>query len=198
MGSIAADDIIRITARMLLDGVHDIVSVFHFKALNTNSGTDSDYMDGVATEMDVLYTFLNSEFSNRLSYVNIEGINVTAARLMPAKSWPVLTVGGSAGSMLPEEVAGCVFFRTLRPKTRASKFIGLFTELSNDGGALEASTVLALQTYGNRLVSGFASDASVAEYGAYNTLLDRFTVVDAAIVPSRWRTQKRRRIGVGS
>ena len=198
MGSIAVGDVIRLTARCLLDGVHDVVGVFHFKALSTNSGTDSDFMDGVATEFDTLYTFLNSELSDRITYTNIEGINVTAARLLPAKAWPLLTAGGSAGSMLPEEVAGCVFFRTLRPKTRASKFIGVFTELSNNGGALEASTQLALQTFGDRLVGGFASDGAVMDYGAFNQPLNRFTVADTAIVPTRWRTQKNRRIGVGS
>ncbi len=198
MGSIAVGDVIRLTARMKLDGVHDVVAVYHHKALSTNSGTDDDFMVGAAVAVDAAHTFINSDLTNRLSYINIEGINVTAARLLPAKPWPVLTVGGTAGDMLPEEVAGCVFFRTLRPKTRASKFIGGYTELSNDGGAVQAGAVAGLQLYGNDLVSGFASDGAVMEYGAFNQPLNRFTLVNAAIVPSRFRTQRRRRFNVGS
>ena len=198
MGSIAIGDVIRTTARMKLDGVHDVVSVYHHKALNTNIGTDDDFMVGMAAGLDAAHTLINADITTRLTYINVEGINVTAARLLPAKPWPLLVAGLTGQDMLPEEVAGCVFFRTLRPKTRASKFIGGYTEFSNSGGGLSVTTVSNLQAYGDLLVGDIAADGAVMEYGAYNALLARMTLVNAAIVPARWRTQRRRRFGVGS
>lgn len=198
MGSIAIDDVVRITANMLIDGVHDVNSVYNFKAVSSNSGDDDDFMVGVAVAIDAYHALINAGLTTRLTYVDISGINVTADRLMPSKPWPVLVAGTTGGEMLPETVAGCVFFRTTRPKTRASKFLAGYTELSNDGGALDASAVTTIQAYGDALVGGFASDGAVMNFGAYNTILARFTQVDSAIVPARWRTQRRRRFGVGS
>jgi len=198
MGSIAIGDVVRTTARMKLDGVHDIVSVYHHKALNSNIGDDDAFMIGMAAGLDAAHVLINPDITDRLTYINVEGINVTASRLLPAKPWPTLVVGSTGLDMLPEEVAGCVFFRTLRPKTRASKFIGGYTEGSNTGGALSAGAVSNLQAYGDLLVGDIPADGAVMEYGAWNTGAVRFTLVNAAIVPARWRTQRRRRFGVGS
>ena len=93
MGSIAVGDVIRLTARMLIDGVHDVVSVYHHKALSTNVGTDDDFMVGAALFLDTAHSLLNPGLTTRLTYVNIEGINVTANRLLPSKDWPTL-IGG--------------------------------------------------------------------------------------------------------
>ncbi len=198
MGSIATDDVIRISANMLVDGIHDVKSVYNFKALNTNLGTDSDFMVGVAVAIDNFHSFINPDLTTRLTYVDISGINVTALRLLPSKPWPVLVAGTTATDMLPEMNAGCVFFRTTRPKTRASKFIGGYTEASNLGGTVIAGAKGNLQAYGDILLTGFAADGAVMNYGAYNGLLARFTPVISAIVPDRWRTQRRRRFAVGS
>lgn len=198
MGSIAAGDVVRTTARMLLDGIHDVVNVYHHKALNTNLGDDAAFMAGMAVGLDNAHTLINPSLSSRLTYVTIEGLNVTAARLLPTVGWPTLVAGLTGTDMLPETVAACVFFRTVRPKTRAAKFLAAYTETSNEGGAVSASSVTLLQAYGDLLVADIPADGAVMEYGAYNDLVARFTLVNAAIVPARWRTQRRRRFGVGS
>lgn len=198
MGSIAVNDIVRVTARMAIDGVNDVVGVYHHRCLTTNTGTDQDFMTAAALSFDALYTRINGEVTDRLSYVNIEGQNITAIRLLPSVAWPVLTVGGTPSEMLPETVAACVFFRSLRPKTRASKFLAGYTEASNLGGILSAGAQTALQAFGDDLVNGYLANGASMEYGAFNALLARFTPVNAALVPVRWRTQRRRRFGVGS
>ena len=119
MATIAVNDIIRITANMNIDGVFDLKNVYHFKALSVNAGDDQSFMDAVALDFDVFYTNVNLSLSDRVGYVDIDGINVTANRLLPYVPWPSLTVGNYAVEMLQDTVAGCVFLRTTRPKTRA-------------------------------------------------------------------------------
>lgn len=198
MGTIEVNDIIRITCKQMIDGVNEVVGVFHHKCLVTNTGDDDAFMAVVAIIFDGYYTDINPEITDRLSYINIEGQNVTADRLLPAKAWPVLTVGGTASEMLPETVAACVFFRSTRPKTRASKFFAGYTEASNVGGVLSVAAQNSLQDIGDALVLGYTANGASMQYGAYNAEFDRFTPVNVAIVPTRWRTQRRRRFGVGS
>lgn len=198
MGTIAVNDIIRITARMVIDTTNEVVGVWHHKCLVTNAGDDLAFMTAAAIVFDNRYTLINGEVTNRLDYVTIEGQNVTASRLLPTLPWPVLVSGLTASEMLPETVAACVFFPTLRPKTRASKFLGGYTEASNLGGLLSAGALTALGLFGAAFVGGFVADAASMQYGAWNQLFLRFTPVSSHQVPLRWRTQRRRRFGVGS
>lgn len=198
MAAVNANDIVRVTARMFLDGVHEIVNVFHYKALNGNL-TDADtFMVGVALAMNSLYTLVNPDVSTRLTYNQVEGANITQITLLPSKPWPILVAGTTGGELLPEMVAACVFFRTTRPKTRTSKFLGGYTELSNIGGAVTPGSLTNLAAYGVLAVGGFAADGAVMNYGAWNSPAVRFTPVVVSVVPARWRTQRRRRFGVGS
>lgn len=198
MAAVNINDIVRVTARMFLDGIHEVVNVYHYRAASANL-TDADaFMVGVAAAMDALYTLINADLTTRLTYNQVDGANVTQVTLLPSKPWPVLVAGLTAGDMLPEMAAGCTFFRTVRPKTRTSKFIGGYTELSNNGGALIAGAVTNLEAYGTLALAGFGADGALMNYGAFNAPAIRFTPVIARVVPARWRTQKRRRFGVGS
>ena len=198
MADVNINDVVRITARMFLDGIHEVNNVYHFRAISANLTDAAAYMAGVAAEMDVLYTLLNADISSRLTYTNIEGINVTQDTLLPAALWPFLVAGSTGTELLPEMNAVCVFFRTTRPKTRTAKFLAGYTEPSSVGGALLPAVVTAVNAYGDRLLGGFAADGAVMQYGAFNSLAVRFTLVVSRVVPTRFRTQRRRRFGVGS
>lgn len=198
MAAVNALDVVRITAKMLIDGLHDVVNVYNFKSISANVTDAATFMVGVALEMDTLYTLLNLDITDRLTYIDVEGINVTQSTLLPAQPWPTLVAGSTAINMLPEMDAVCVFWRTTRPKTRTSKFLAGYTEASNNGGLVGGAAVTAAKLYGDRLLSGFAADGAVMQYGAFNKLASRFTLVNSRVVPARFRTQKNRRFGVGS
>lgn len=198
--TVAINDIVRVNCNFQFDGVDLFTNVFHFKITKQDAVDDDAFMDAVALEMDDLYTIINPIITNDIAYIDVDAQNITQNELLPAKAWPALTVGGDAiSNALPTQVAACVFFRTLRPKTRASKFIAGLTETNNvDGGVIQPAALAVLQTWGNSYVAGIVSTLVDADYGAYNKALDRFTQVIQARVPTRFRTQRRRRVGVGS
>lgn len=198
--SVVIDDVIRINTNFLFDDADEYTNVYHVKVTKNDSVDDDEFMDVIALEMDDLYTIINSLITDGMAYVDIIAQNITQDVLLPTKAWPVLTVGGDIASpVLPLQIAACVFFRTLRPKTRASKFLPCFTRLTGDGaGVLKTTTQTAVQSFGDSWVAGVVSTLVDADLGAYNAALARFTPVVAAVVPTRFRTQRRRRPGVGS
>jgi len=190
--SVQAGDVVRIVAEMSL-GVIPVINVFHFKVAVDGTADDDDFMTRVAALLDTLYAPLVSSLSTALSFDQIIGQNITRAELMPSKAWPVITAGTSVGHILPRQAAACVFFRTLRPKTRASKFFGGFTENDNDlNGALSVALTALLQTLGNSLVASLADGVIDLDYGPFNQPLNRFTLAISAQIPALWRTQKGR------
>ena len=195
---VAVGDIVRIVARMKLFSVDDIVNVFHFRVDVNTSGNDTIFMVDVAILLDQLYTLINGGVSPNISYLRIEGINVTQSVLLPDASWPVLAVGGGSGEMLPEMNAASVFHRTLKPRTRASKFLPPTTESSNVEGALSTIYAGLVASYGAFLLAPLTTLNITLAYGAFNRLLATFNQATITVVPNRFRTQRRRRVGVGS
>lgn len=191
-------DIVRIVARMLLFGIDDVVNVFHFfVALNTTVD-DAAFMVETALEMDNLYTLINAAIHPNVSYSSIEGQNITKDELLPSTAWPVLSAGTNITEMLPEMTSPCVFHRTLTPRVRAAKFLPPFGENTSADGAIVAPTVAQIQSFGDQLTDSLVGANIQLDYGAFNRVLATFTPVTQAIVPARFRTQRRRRLGVGS
>lgn len=191
-------DIIRIVAKLKLNGVSDIVNVYHFVVAINNLASDDLVMDGVATLLDTLYTKINLVMSDNITYDGIDGINVTKTELLPPKAWPVLTAGANVNSMLPEMSAACVFFRTLKPNVRCSKFLPPFTEEASVDGAVESGAVTAVGLFGDFLVAPLVVTDLTLGYVSFNRVTSVSTAVATRVVPPRYRTQRRRRLGVGS
>lgn len=195
----AVGDILRLTATFQWAAQDFFTNNYYVKLTTQDTSTDDAMMDAIALHFDAMYTNINAKISASVNYVDIQGQNITQDILLPTKAWPVLTSGGDAGHALPTQVAALVFFRTLRPKTRASVYLPPLGEASSDsGGVIVAATVTALQSFGDDWVAGILELTVEADYGAYNPALARFTQVEAAVVPARFRTQRRRRLGVGS
>lgn len=192
-------DVLRINANMLLDGIDDIQNIWHFTWNGVGGIGDDPAMVIIAADLDAGYQIVNPEVSDLVTYINFVGQNLTQGILLPTKAWPVLVAGANSFAILPPEVSPQVFFRTTRPKTRASKKMGGFTEAANDNdGKIVPAAKALLQLFGDKAVAGFASPIQSLIYGAYNKPLDRFTPVNAAVTQTEWRSLKRRRRGSGS
>ena len=199
MAPIVVGDVIRVVAKMRLLTSEDDLNVFHFKVLSNTTVDDNAFMVEMAAAIDSDYQIINAQISTAMTYIDIDAQNVTQNELLQSQPWPVLVAGADAGALLPTQVAAMIFWRTLRPKTRTSKFYGGFTELSNNvDGTIAAATATQLSLLGTNLLGGVSGANFSAEYGAFNKLLSRFTPVTSSVVPVRWRTQKKRRVGVGS
>lgn len=196
--AVAVADIIRIVAKLKLSGVSDVVNVFHFVVALNDLANDDAVMDGVASILDTLYTKINLVMSDEITYDGIDGINVTKDELLPPKAWPVLTAGANVNSMLPEMTAACVFFRTLKPNVRCSKFLPPFTEEASVDGAVESGAVTAVGLFGDFLVAPLVVTDLTLGYVSFNRITSVATAVATRVVPARFRTQRRRRLGVGS
>lgn len=195
---VAVGDIVRITAKLLLNNLDDIVNVYHFSVAINNTLNDTAFMTEMASALDVLYTNINVQMHPNVSYSSVEGQNITKDELLPSRPWPILTAGTNASEMLPEMCAPCVFHRTLKPRVRASKFLPPFGENTNVDGAITAGAQAAIQAFGDALTVGLTTTNLGLVYVAFNRALGTSTVVTQALVPARFRTQRRRRLGVGS
>lgn len=197
--AIGVGDILRISAEMELSTVDQVINVFNFKVVTNNLATDLLFMTELATLMETTYLHINAEIVTSIKYISFEGQNITKNELLPGVPWPSLLFGGNANTPLPTQVAACVFFRTLTPKVRAAKFLPLFSEGANvNVGEVDGIAQASMQAFGDALVAGLTGANIALTYGAFNLPLNRFTPVIQAIVPTRWRTQRRRRVGVGS
>lgn len=196
--AVVVNDIVRITARMQLLGVSDIINVFHFSVAVNGTPNDTIFMDQVALELDTLYFALDLLVHPNVAYIAVEGQNITQDILLPSRPWPSLTVGGNVSEMLPEQVSACVFHRTLKPKVRASKFLPPMGENVFISNVLGAVNLGILQSFGDALTIGLTGADIALVYVAFNRVLSTSSVVTQAIVPVRSRTQRKRRLGVGS
>lgn len=191
-------DVLKITCKMRLLGTDDVQNVYTYKITGGTLPDDLQIMQGIAAHMDTGYLLINARVSTALAYVTVDGINITQSVLMPEVPWPVLTAGLEGANLLPTQVAACVFWPTTTPKVRSSSFLGGFTETDNGFiGEIGAGLLGVLNTFGV-FMQGMVQAEISADKGSFNPLTSTFTASGSPQVPTRWRTQRRRRVGVGS
>lgn len=196
--AVEVGDIVRLTAKMRLLGSEDVQNVYQYKVVRNDAVSDAAFMTEAALHFDTAYTKINADLSTNLAYASIDGINVTKNELLPETPWPVLVAGTTSLNLLPTQVAGCVFWPTTTPKVRTSTFVGGYTVGSNTPTAeLTAGGLANLALFGLDLRFIITTNVD-ANKGSLNPLTSVFTVSGLPQVPVRWRTQRRRRVGVGS
>jgi len=196
--AVAIGDVVRLTAKMKLFGTEDIQNVFHYKVTRNDTLDDTVFMTEAALLLDIAYTLINVAVADDISYSSVDGQNITQNVLLPETSWPVLTVGINTGNLLPTQAAGCVFWPTTTPKVRTSTFLAGFTDANNQpNGSINPALVALFLLFGNALEDWNTLGVD-ADKGSQHAVSGVFTPAGQAQVPSRWRTQRRRRVGVGS
>lgn len=196
--AVEVGDVLRIAARMRLAGIGDIINVYNFVVAVNGFLNDGQVMDAVANIMDDLYTTINQNVHQDVAYESIEGLNVTKSELLPDRDWPLLVAGANITDMLPEMNAACCFFRTITPKVRASKFLPPFGVNTQTDGALNAVPVTEIEAFGDFLVAPIVETSLTLGYVSRNRVTGIITSVSSRVVPARFRTQRNRRLGVGS
>jgi len=195
---VSVGDFVRITCKMKLFGTDDVMNVLTYR-VDVNATADDDaFMSDVADRLDVHYTGINPDLSDDLTYESIDGFNISKSELMPDVPWPVLIDGDNAAIILPTQVAACVFWPTTTPKVRTSSFMGGYVVSAlAAGGVIAAPSLGRLVTFGGAIRQLITANITLTK-GSFNPVALIFTEAGAAQVPNRWRTQRRRRIGVGS
>ena len=186
------------TAERLFAGAQ-IQNVFHIRSTNIGSIPDTVALGDLADIMDAWYTLVNAHIADDVSYDQVRVQNVTQDTLMGSAAWPVLTSGAHADDALPETVAALITMPTAKPNTRGGVYLGVLTESANGvAGAINAGTVTALASFGAQLLLEQVFGTSSYRYVVYNSLLKTYVLPTVALIHARWRTQRRRRLGVGS
>ncbi len=196
--AVVVGDFVKITAKMKLFGTDDVQNVYTFRVDRNDTPNDTVFMTAMALHMDDAYTLILADIADELTFISVDGINISKSELLPDTAWPVLTVGPNTNALLPTQTAACVFWPTTTPKVRTSTFLGGYTEGANFlDGTIVVSVQASLALFGAamRIVATASVDAVK---GSFNPTLLIFTPAGTAQVPNRWRTQRRRRIGVGS
>jgi hypothetical protein len=196
--AVSVGDFVRLTAKMKLFGTDDVMNVLTYRVDVNTTPDDDEFMIQAAGQIDAAYGFLTVDWTTDLTFESIDGFNISKNELMPDTPWPVLVNGGNAAILLPTQVAACVFWRTTTPKVRTSAFLGGYvTSALAAGGVIAAPPLGRLATWGASMRLLITATITLTK-GSFNPIPLIFTEAGTASVPNRWRTQRRRRIGVGS
>jgi hypothetical protein len=191
-------DIVRLTAKMKLFGTDDVMNIFHYEISLNDTLDDLTLMEEAALLLDIAYTHLINDLTEELTFVTIDGQNITQNTLLPEVPWPVLVNGDNAASLLPTQCAAEVFWPTTTPKVRTTCFVGGYAITANDAlGAIAVGSLGRLADFGAQLTEWTTANVEGLK-GSFNVAKDVFTPAGSPVVPTRWRTQRRRRLGVGS
>lgn len=196
--SVVVGDIVRITAKMKWFGTDDVQNVYTYKVDLNATLDDAEFMSVVADVLDSAYNNLVTSQSLSYTYESISGINVTQDVLLPEVSWPVLTAGTSGTNIIPQQLAVCAFWPTTTPKVRTSTFFSGWVINSIDAlGQILPAIITVVLAAANELSTFDTVELDMTK-GSLNPIGSIFTPSGVPQVPARFRTQRRRRIGVGS
>jgi len=198
MGSVVADDIIRVTAKMVYNsGVDDVQNVFHMKFAGTTQD-DAVVHAAIADALDTAYAHLANRMPTTTAFSTIATWNVTQDRPMIEDIWPVLTAGLGSGEAMPGQCAPLVLFDTDAPRSQGRKFLPFFRELDMTAGSLSGAAQAEMVSFVLDILANVVETLWQANFGNWSTKYARFAPFISAIVKTVVRTQRRRVMGVGS
>lgn len=196
--AITVNDVLRLTAVVGFLG-QEMVNVHHVKIITNTTSDDPTAMTNMLAVIAAIYANVQNDQSDQLQYLRMEGQNITQDEVLPNTTWPGTPTGNKVFDVLPTQVAPMVFWPTTRLRTRCSSFLPGYTEDANDtNGILTAGALSNLQLFGDQWVPVLAGTGISFQKGTYNRPLDRYVPLVSAVVQPRCRTQRRRRVGVGS
>lgn len=194
---------IRITAGMRL-AANDVQNVFHYQVASAGSAiNNSDFMDDIAEMMDVLYTTIQPDMTDQLSFDLVTAQVEETGEPMGFANWPVLTVGGDLGNELPEATCALLRVSTGLPKREGRKYFGTFTENNNgSGGVISTALNTAIANFYLLWVQTFVGAAhGVTLQPRIKTVqlgVNVYVPLGDALTNNQWDYQRRRKFGVGS
>ena len=196
--TVVQNDVLRVTAEMTVNG-HDLQNVYHLRSTNVGGVSDAKALSDMAAVMEDVYQKLDTFMSDGVTFDQVRVQNVTQAVLLGAAAWPLLVAGTLTSHLLPEVASALVTYVTNKSRVRGGTYLGGFTESENvAGGGIAAGLLTPLATMSTELLGEYVFGADSYRLVVYNTVLKTFIVPLSAIVHTLWRTQRRRRTGVGS
>jgi len=199
---IAAQDILRVAARMTIQGRGDVVNVYHLRVFPLAVGDgDTEIIAGVLAWIETLYTAARLEMVNEQTFEDISIYNVTQGYPVGVFPWPTLVAGAKTSEdALPSQLAALVRFTTGYSRNWARKFLGTFTEAAVDTSGHVATTALTnLANYAGAVLTEYiTANTSYLTAVVFNKAIADYVVLTEAVIHNVWSTIRTRREGRGS
>lgn len=190
-------DVLRITAEMKVDA-DAIQNVFHYQYQSVAQITDAQALTDSALVMEDLYNDLLASIATSVDFVQVRVQNITKDVLLGTTAWPTIIAGLEVLELLPRPVSALITYGTAVPDTRGGTYFGGFTELDNTNLAVIASALITrLGAVATSVLAGTNLSGRFYQLIVQNREFGTVIPVTSAIVHAVWRTQRRRRQGVG-
>lgn len=201
-----AGEVVRVAARLKGPQGQDIINVYHYRATNTISDTDSDIMTAIAGTMDDIYYPVQSEFPATSSPIDlkidvVEMVNGTEriVRNLGLRIWGANFNPSGIGNVYAPGVAVGVLLRTSVGKVFARKFIGPLMEATfGDHARLDSSKIAAFLLMAARMLNSIALTGGQLEPGVLSKRLGGFAKFIFYELAAEAFYQRRRSIRMGS
>lgn len=191
-------DVLRATAEMSIQ-VDDLQNVLHYRLVSVSEVENSQALLDVAAVLDSLYDHIDGNMGDGVDFDQVRVQNITQDVLLGATAWPTLVAGGLVDDLQPRQAAALVTFPTAVPQTRAGIYFGGFTESANTTNGNITSVLLSnLLDLANEALTVQDIGGNLYEYVLVNREFGTVITLVSAIVHLVWRTQRRRRPGIGS
>lgn len=199
--AVSQDDICRVVAKMRFGAIGDHFNVYHVYATSVGAPiTDAQFLADIAAELETAHTPINPYLDVGMQYIEIDGFNLTDNTPMEPIAWPTLTVGGETTTdSLARQLAALVSFKTGVSRGVGRKYIGGFTEgQHNADGNLSSTLLTALANYAAALIGPKVGTYGTWAFGILRAAGPTFIPYVLGQVNAKFRTQRRRVLGVGS
>lgn len=191
--AIETNDIIKITARLLVDGIHELINVFTARVLDDNGNSQDDILDDVAEYLDDAYGEIDAVMANNITFSTINVYNVSKSQPEGVLGWPTLTAGGEAGEYLPLGVACGVVGRTNVSRVLGRKFLPGVTETDTTDGIIGTGFRIPAALFAADWIAIFTgTNGTQLDPGVVNEELLSFVRLDSAVVIAEPWYQRRR------
>lgn len=192
-------DVVRLGAVQLLDGTHQIVNVFH---MQINSGGPMAFAQAsldFQEYLDLLYTPLSGSITNTQTADRVGVANVTQGLVFGNMSWGTYTGGAASNERTTPQAAMLVFGRTTISRVQIRKYLGVFTEINQQGGVWAVGLrTLGLTFISTHILPQTMTQGLTLQGVAYRPTPVRVLTALSGSVSVNTVIQRRRRLGTGA
>lgn len=196
--AIAVNDTIRASVVWQAGLASQQVNVHHL-LVEARAVSDTDFYADIAEWFVEAYTPVLTHMSVVIDHDRIELFNVSDNTPEPWIARVAALDGSNGGESLPAQVSAEVYFRTSISRHIGRTFLPTFCEGDNLSGAIAATTLTDLATFGANVVAGSAlTNGSDLRKVIWDRSAGIGRSITSYVVPVLFRTQRRRRVGVGA
>ena len=194
--SVAANDVVRATARLNLTDGQIAENVYHF--LVTAANSDANVMSSVTDKLEAMYSEITGSMASSVTFLDIQFYNLTQNITMGVSGWPTLTTGSSGSSQAPPGVALLISVTTFAAKVLARKYLAGLISGRWTGSAWDSTVLGAVVEFVLAWTSlGTVSPGSGNFIPGVRDQSGAFQLFREAIIRAEAGYQRRRRQGVG-